>query len=544
MGNTVTNVFSEDALPSRQVATKYGSIVGKRLISEGDKQVDAFLGIPFAKPPVGELRFAKPEPPEPWNDVKKTVKFGPRGIQKDWMFYVKWKFGETSEDNLYLNVFTPVWEPPSDGFAVMVFVHGGAFVSDSSVKYGDIGICRHLVPHGVVVVTVQYRLGYLGFSSTGDSACVDNLALWDMTAALEWVNQNIAAFAGNPNNVTVFGQSAGGASVDLLSLSPVSRDLFHKVIPMSGNASCEWAINEDVIRTCIQFAAKTGVEETNTVEFIKKLRQVDAMKFATSLRALKNETRTIKTEIGPRVDGNFLPKHPREMRLEAPIKPTLVGTCQYEGLLFLLLDNKKPSMAQLEEIIAEQIPEKYYADFIALRSEALRLYVDPEKDHHDKAKLQKAFVMLYSDLFMNSGTQEYVLEQLKQNNANTYLYSFDYCNPKNWGIMGFMVPFEGATHCTDLTYLLDIRFLMNFSFDEQDNKMIANMTKLWTNFAKYGNPNGTSDATSEKLPFEWLAVDDEHPQRCLSLKPEPQMCDNFHDGRPLFWANLKNRLHK
>ncbi|VDK75547.1 unnamed protein product [Anisakis simplex] len=180
----------------------------------------------------------------------------------------------------------------------------------------------------------EILLGNASIYSTGDSACVDNLALWDMTAALEWVNQNIAAFAGNPNNVTVFGQSAGGASVDLLSLSPVSRDLFHKVIPMSGNASCEWAINEDVIRTCIQFAAKTGVEETNTVEFIKKLRKVDAMKFATSLRALKNETRTIKTEIGPRVDGNFLPKHPREMRLEAPIKPTLVGTCQYEGLLF------------------------------------------------------------------------------------------------------------------------------------------------------------------------------------------------------------------
>ncbi|KAK6021643.1 hypothetical protein OSTOST_12680, partial [Ostertagia ostertagi] len=109
----------------------------------------------------------------------------------------------------------------------MVFIHGGGFVSDSSIKYGDVGICEHLVyynaPKDVVVVTIQYRLGLLGFLSTGDEHCPGNFALWDQTLALRWIQENITFFNGDPNNVTVMGQSAGGACVDLLSICPHSR---------------------------------------------------------------------------------------------------------------------------------------------------------------------------------------------------------------------------------------------------------------------------------------------------------------------------------
>ncbi|VDM23718.1 unnamed protein product [Toxocara canis] len=529
MGNTASQ-RNQNAPPSRQVTTKYGSMIGKRLVSKGEKQVDAFLGVPFAKAPVGNLRF-KPEPPDPWTGVKKAEEFGPRGMQKDTFFFTKWKYGETSEDNLYLNIFTPVWEPPPGGFPVMVFVHGGAFVSDSSVKYGDIGICTHMVPHGVVMVTIQYRLGYMGFFSTGSSACVDNLALWDMTAALRWINENIAAFAGNADNVTVFGQSAGGASVDLLSLSPHSRDLFHKVIPMAGNAACEWAINGDVVETCRKFAARIGVDELDDVE----LRQVEAAKFASSMRVGAGDISNNRTEIGPRIDGDFLSRSPSELRVDAPKKPTLVGTCQYEGLMFC----KFSHFDCFSDLIAEKIPEERYLDFKALRAEALRLYIDPDKDRHDK----NVHFQFYSDVFLNNGTQRFVLEQLEQNNENVYLYSFDYCNAESWGILGWIMPFKGATHCTELAYLFNVGIVMDFTFNDNDNKMLSIMTKLWTNFAKYGNPNGR-DNDAEKFSFEWLPVDKDHPHRYLSIKLEPQMKANFHDGRPAFWANLKNRASK
>ncbi|ETN83655.1 Carboxylesterase [Necator americanus] len=172
--------------------------------------------------------------------------------------------GRKSEDNLYLNVFSPAWDPGnSTRFAVLVFIHGGGFISDSCVKYGDERICEHLCTKDVVVVTTQYRLGYLGFFSTGDEHCPGNFALWDQTLALKWVQENIAFFNGDPRNVTVMGQSAGGASVDLLSICPHSRDLFQRVIPMAGNASCEWSTHNNMVEVCRKFAESIGISETH-----------------------------------------------------------------------------------------------------------------------------------------------------------------------------------------------------------------------------------------------------------------------------------------
>lgn len=537
MGNSVSHLFSEKAPPSRQVETKCGSLLGKRIIHDGDEQVDAFLGIPYAKPPIGNLRFSKPQPMDPWEGVRHADKFGPRGVQKDMLFFMKWKYGHTSEDNLYLNVFTPVWDPPADGFPVMVFVHGGAFVSDSAVKYGDIGICKYLVPHGVVVVTIQYRLGYLGFFTTGDSSCVDNLGLWDMTAALQWINDNIEAFAGNKNNITLFGQSAGGASVDLLSLSPHSRDLFHKVIPMAGNAACEWAINENAVEACRLIAAKMGIESQESEEFIAMLRKQDAMKFATSMKV---DPKSSTTEVGPRIDGDFLPRPPSELRTEAAMKPVLIGNCQYEGLIFSAFDKQNASFAHLEELIARQISESTFPDFKSLRSEALRLYIDPNTDRSNKHAIQVAITNVYSDMFLNNGAYKFVQERIAAGSTNTYLYSFDYFNPKSWGILGYTLPFKGATHCTELAYLFNVGIIMNFAFTDEDYRMLAIMTKLWSNFAKYGNPNGEGE-DEKKLPFQWEPVSKEHPERYLSINLQSEMKDSYYNGRPRFWYDLRKR---
>ncbi|RCN32459.1 hypothetical protein ANCCAN_21740 [Ancylostoma caninum] len=180
--------MSEEKFPdSRTVTTKYGSVVGRRLIYEGDRQVDAFQGIPFAQPPVGKLRFRRPLPPMPWEGLKSTKSFSPVAIQLG-------QVGPTSEDILYLNVFTPVWKPNSpSGFAVLVFIHGGGYATGSARKFGDIGICRNLCTKNVVVVTVQYRIGYLGFFSTGDEECPGNLALWDQFLALKKIFLNLMA---------------------------------------------------------------------------------------------------------------------------------------------------------------------------------------------------------------------------------------------------------------------------------------------------------------------------------------------------------------
>ncbi|KAK5974978.1 COesterase domain-containing protein, partial [Trichostrongylus colubriformis] len=172
----------------------------------------------------------KPCSPSPWEGVRKCVRFGPRAPQADF-FWERLALGRKSEDCLYLNVFSPVWKPENDedGHAVMVYVHGGGFLIDSAVRYGDQGIAKYLCRHGVVVVTIQYRLALLGFLSTGDEVCAGNLGLWDMTLALHWVQDNIRFFDGDPERVTVFGQSAGGASVDMLALSPHSRGNYNSL---------------------------------------------------------------------------------------------------------------------------------------------------------------------------------------------------------------------------------------------------------------------------------------------------------------------------
>ncbi|GMR43062.1 hypothetical protein PMAYCL1PPCAC_13257 [Pristionchus mayeri] len=180
---------------SAPIQTTHGIVEGKRIIHTGTRQVD---GIPFAKPPIGELRFKKPVPADPWEDVLTTREYRARAMQKNFYLWDNIKKGKPSEDCLYINVFMPCWTPPDGGFPVMVFVHGGAFVMDGASNYGDIEICRNIVSREVVFVSIQYRLGYLGFWTTGDEACPGNNGLWDQVEALKWINKNIANFGGDP----------------------------------------------------------------------------------------------------------------------------------------------------------------------------------------------------------------------------------------------------------------------------------------------------------------------------------------------------------
>ncbi|XGW17885.1 hypothetical protein V3C99_002470 [Haemonchus contortus] len=528
---------------SRLVKTKFGSIIGRRFLF-GEKEVDAFQGIPFAKPPVGELRFKKPEWPNPWDDVKATKGFAARGIQKDPHFFEKMKLGKISEDNLYLNVFTPVWSPDtgSGGFPVLVFVHGGGYVSDSSVKYGDVGICEHLCTKDVVVVTIQYRLGFLGFLSTGDEHCPGNFALWDQTLALKWIQENIAAFNGDPGNVTVMGQSAGGASVDLLSICPHSRDLFHKVIPMAGNASCSWAIHDNMVEECRKFAERNGVRNTNdSKKMIDELRRLPSSKFALSLIDKMEKSSVGNTcPVGPRLDFDFIPKSVSELRKEAPAKPMLIGCCASEGLIFLGFE-KHPSLSSIMEQISRLIPEKDQPRmFKKLREEVFqKLVINPR----DPVIVARAFTEILGDLFVNVGVQKAVLETLEAHDAPVYFYSYTYFNPKSWGPLSIRWPFKDATHCTELAYIFAVGIIWNFDFNDDDKRMLEMTTRMWTNFAKYGNPNGVAEIPSSSVPcdrpFIWEPATLSNPQRHLAISLRPEMKDEYKKGRPLLIAQLR-----
>ncbi|KAJ1355058.1 hypothetical protein KIN20_012185 [Parelaphostrongylus tenuis] len=523
---------------SRVIRTRYGNIIGRRFVFE-NWQVDAFQGIPYAKPPIGDLRFRKPEPPESWEGVRETKAFAASPIQKPTL--LERKLGNISEDCLYLNVFTPVWDPSStSGFAVLVFIHGGGFVSDSTTKYGDVNICKYLCTKDVVVVTVEYRVGYLGFFSTGDEYCRGNFGLWDQIFALKWIQENISVFNGDPNNVTVMGQSSGAGNADLLSLCPDSRDLFHRVILMSGNASCDWAINYNIVERCRIFAEKNGVKHSrDSAMMIDILRSVPASKFALSLADVLEMS---ECPVGPCIDGDLITKNVSELRKEAPAKPMLIGSCSSEGLIFI---REKPSVSAIMENVALLVPEvDYPIVFKKFRNEIYdRLLTDPD----DSAAVARANVEVLSDLFSDIAIQQAVLDALEKENASVYLYSYDYYNAKSWGPLSlyFRWPFKDATHCTDLTYVFAVGISWDFQFNEDDMKMLELTTRMWTNFAKYGNPNGIHDNAASLLHqlcgenFSWEPTTVSNPQKHLSLKLQPEMSEHFKNGRPLFIVQMR-----
>ena len=219
------------------VSTQYGDIEGLVTLypntSGPFKSVTKFLGVPFAAPPIGELRLKAPEPPQEWKPkVLQAKKHGNVCWQpKDEHRAQKIKFFDPnfsySEDCLYLDVYSP---NVSTSVPVMVYIPGGGYEVGTAIYYpGDI-----LALHGVVIVVIQYRLGPFGFLTTGDSAVPGNFGMLDQVEALKWVNKNIKYFGGDPSKVTIFGASAGGTSVTLHLLSPLSEGLFHQAIAESG----------------------------------------------------------------------------------------------------------------------------------------------------------------------------------------------------------------------------------------------------------------------------------------------------------------------
>ncbi|XP_055284609.1 liver carboxylesterase-like, partial [Moschus berezovskii] len=233
------------------VETAQGRVLGNYVSLKGFAQpVAVFLGIPFAKPPLGSLRFAPPQPAEPWTFVKNTTSHAPMCSQStvlaemssdfnSRMKSVKPKF---SEDCLYLNIYTPADLTKRRRLPVMVWIHGGALLMGGASAHDGLVLSAH---ENVVVVTIQYRLGIWGFFSTGDEHSRGNWGHLDQVAALHWVQENIANFGGDPGSVTIFGVSAGGESVSVLVLSPLAKNLFHRAISESGVALLPGLVKKD-----------------------------------------------------------------------------------------------------------------------------------------------------------------------------------------------------------------------------------------------------------------------------------------------------------
>ncbi|KAK2085071.1 Liver carboxylesterase 1 [Saguinus oedipus] len=311
------------------VDTVHGKVLGKFISLRGFAQpVAVFLGIPFAKPPLGPLRFSPPQPAEPWSFVKNATSYPPMCSQDPTAAQFLSKLFtnreeniplKLSEDCLYLNIYTPADLTKESRLPVMVWIHGGGLLLGGASTYDGLPLAAY---ENVVVVMIQYRLGIWGFFSTGDEHSRGNWGHLDQLAALRWVQDNIASFGGNPGSVTIFGQSSGGESVSVLVFSPLAKNLFHRAISESGVALTPGLVEKHDIKPLAEKIATTaGCKTTTSAIMVHCLRQKSEEELLeTTLKMSYPYTPTV-------IDGVVLPKTPEELQAERKFHtvPYIVG---------------------------------------------------------------------------------------------------------------------------------------------------------------------------------------------------------------------------
>ncbi|XP_070551767.1 carboxylesterase 1D-like isoform X2 [Ptychodera flava] len=367
------------------------------------RTVNIFRGIPYAEPPVGELRFQPPQSKTPWEDVYNATEFRPTCIQP--VNNLLPESEPQSEDCLFLNVYAP--QTQSGSLPVMVWIHGGGFLVGSGSLYDSLPLSAI---GNVIVVTINYRLGALGFFLTGDEHATGNYGLLDQIAALEWVQDNIAAFGGDANTVTISGQSAGSISADLLLFSPLAEGLFHRAIMKSGTATIPtFPLTDKALQSKIAhgLGKVLGCEKETSEELVKCLRTVQAEDFndpsnpATNIISDAIGEQLEEGPFSPFVDETVLPENPKEVVAEGRFSRTsidiLMGANADEGT-FMLADILPYTVNQTKPTVSKSQFEESLPDFLfgpAKRNPAAHdavklMYVDWAKEGSDDANYAEA----------------------------------------------------------------------------------------------------------------------------------------------------------
>ncbi len=425
----------------------------------------AFKGVPFAAPPVGDLRWRAPVPAAKWSGVRHAADYGNVCMQK----YPSTDNGigrqPASEDCLTLNIWT---QQASGKRPVMVWIHGGGFVNGSGTA--ELYDGAQLAKRGVVLVTINYRLGRFGsfahplLTKEAAGGPVANYGMMDMIASLEWVKRNIAAFGGDPGNVTIFGESAGGMAVQKLMTSPNARGLFHKAIVQSG------AGRENVLLLDKPNARGLPSAASDGEAFLKSLGVTAGD--AAALRAIpadvilgKGDPNTFSGG-GPIIDGKILPMPVAEafrQGKEAKV-PYLVG---YNGAEF-------PSK-----------PED--VDGSLTRILGLKLADLPQvaNTYPDKETMAAQIV---GDIVFGEPAR-YLAGLHAANSQSAYLYRFDVVSTSVRGRL------KGTSHAQERQYVFDTLHTSPYATDENDKVQAQHAVAYWTNFAKTGDPNGAGQPT-------------------------------------------------
>jgi para-nitrobenzyl esterase len=446
---------------------------GALAIPEPDADgVRAYKGIPYAAPPVGALRWRPPEPAQGWTGVRPTHAFGPHSIQGVVWDDIDLSGALTSEDCLYLNVWTPA--APGDGarLPTMVWIHGGGFVVGSGAEPRYDG--ARLAARGIIVVTVNHRLNALGFlahpelTSESDHRGSGAYGFLDLVAALEWVTRNIGAFGGDPAKVTIAGESAGSHAVSALMASPLAKGLFARAI---GESAAMFASPS-------RAPASLDKAEAAGLDFMRKA----GARSLSQLRAAPAEAILAASPglgFRPIIDGWFLPRSLAQIFAagEQNDVPLMAGWNKDEGFNFTLLqgdDAKRPYAELVRAIFGERTKQ------------ALKLY--PTGSFETDAASARA---LGGDLVIIHPTWAWIEAQKKNGRADIFRFRFDRCplTPQGW--FGERDSRDaGAFHAGEIPYVFDNLHAVPWAIDDYDRALAKLASSYWINFVVNGDPNG------------------------------------------------------
>jgi para-nitrobenzyl esterase len=479
-------------------ASQIVDVEGGRIAGERDGVVTVYRGVPFAAPPTGSLRWRAPQPVASWPGVRPARANAPACAQ-DGVSMPGEVLPATSEDCLYLNVWTPA-SSPGEHLPVLVWIYGGGFTNGSASMplYSGEALARR----GVVVVAIAYRVGALGFlshpwlSAESPAHVSGNYGLLDQVAALNWVRKNIAAFGGDPNRVTIAGQSAGAMSVSILMASPLARGLFQGAIAQSGGFFEPLGIAP---RFLLPNAEKEGAAFANAVG-------------ATNLAALRELPLQVllrpnaQALAHPVVDGHVLPAAPYDVFAagqQAQV-PVLIGVNAEEARAF----------GSFSAVTAANFAEGIAKTFGPLPPALLSAY-----PFSNDAEARQARINFETDLRFGWDMWAWQCLQSRQKRTPVFAYRFAQQPPFPSG-----TPYEGwgASHFAELWYMFDHLHQQRWAWSDGDRRLSNAMADYWTNFVKTGNPNGAG------LPTWPIATGESRPLMVLNGAPhasEPERLD-------------------
>jgi para-nitrobenzyl esterase len=439
--------------------------------------IRVFKGIPYAAPPVGELRWKPPQPVQPWGGVRTAAEWGPRCIQSNRLGDMDPFNKRMDEDCLYLNVWTAA-QPGSEALPVMVWIHGGSNLNGAGSQPEFDG--RHLASKGIVVVTINYRLDVFGFLAhpelTRESATnlSGNYGLLDQIAALNWVQRNIRAFGGDPARVTVFGESAGAFNVSLLMASPLTKGLFVRAIGESGGA----------LTPIPAFGPKPlAIGEQDGVKFMQTLgaTSVAELRAKPAQQILEAAIKNPITYAFGVVDGYVVPEHPASTYAQGKHNdvPLLVGWNADEGSLFAARAKLPPD--------APSYADRMRAQFKEQADKALKLYPPGATPEEEKASI----TALLGDEIIAYGGWAWSERAATSGKSPVYRYYFTRRPPGAPELSIYPLTAPGVYHFAEIYYVFNTLHVMpDWPWESADHRLADVMSSYWTNFAKTGDPNG------------------------------------------------------